>query len=275
MVRQHDFVSTCLSTFALHLVLAVNACILCANSADATTIKVLATDPSGSSVTLGPNQNFYLRIAFETDEPISIWARPYFRGKEVAAGSNPSRRYNGNGEALGWFFLMRPGDQVDEVRINVGDGTTKGTRTVTTYPVRVVGGGTSAAEHRTEPDWVTHLAQLDKAAQDADYKKRMSTPPSAGDVVLFNGFMLVMLALGVLGFAAPVQGVRRWRGGWRVAAAVPIVMMAFVVLRLVVGVAADPTSHNLWPFEILQAGALSMVFMLVLFVARRFSGVSR
>ncbi len=261
--------------FALRLALAVSVGFLCANSANAITVKVLDTDPQGSSVMLAPNQNFYLRIAFETDAPVSIWARPYFRGKEVAAGSNPSRRYNGNGEALGWFFFMKPGDQVDEVRINVGDGSIDGTRTVATYPVHVFSGGLPAAEHHAEPDWVTHLAQLDKAAQDADYKKRMSTPPSAGDVVLFNGFMLVMLALGALGFAAPVQGVRRWRGGWRVAAAVPIVVMAFVVLRLVVGVAADPTSHNLWPFEILQAGALSIVFMLVLFVARRLSGAGR
>ena len=33
-------------------------------------------------------------------------------------------------------------------------------------------------------------------------------------------------------------------------------MMAFVA-RIVIGVAIDPTSHNLWPFEILMAGAMS------------------
>lgn len=45
--------------------------------------------------------------------------------------------------------------------------------------------------------------------------------------------------------------------------------MAFVVLRLIVGVARDPTSHNLWPFEILMAGGLSTVLMIVLLVARK------
>ena len=44
----------------------------------ATTAKVLATDPPGTTVTLGQNQNFYLRISYTTDEPVSIWARPYY-----------------------------------------------------------------------------------------------------------------------------------------------------------------------------------------------------
>jgi len=67
----------------------------------------------------------------------------------------------------------------------------------------------------------------------------------------------------------------RWCEGWRIAAAVPAAMMAFVVVRLIIGVARDPTSHNLWPFEILQAGALSVAIMLALFAARRISGASR
>jgi hypothetical protein len=33
--------------------------------------------------------------------------------------------------------------------------------------------------------------------------------------------------------------------------------MAFVALRIMVDGARDPTSHNRWPFEILQAGAQS------------------
>lgn len=46
--------------------------------------------------------------------------------------------------------------------------------------------------------------------------------------------------------AAP--GLWRWRGGWRIAAA-PAMVMSFVVLRIVVDTARDPTSRNLWPFE--------------------------
>ncbi len=240
----------------------------------APSVEVLATDPSGSIVQLGRNQNFYLRIHYQTDRPISIWAHPYYRGRETKAGTNPSRRYNGAGEALGWFFFMEPGDQADEVRIDVGDGTSVGTYTAATYPLRIFSRTESASAH-VEPDWVVELKQRDQAAQRADYDKRMTTPPTAGEWILFNGFMLLMLALGIIGIAGPAWGVWRWRRGWRIAAAVPASMMAFVVVRLLFGVAHDPTSHNLWPFEILQAGALSVAIMAVLWVTRKISGASR
>jgi hypothetical protein len=55
-------------------------------------------------------------------------------------------------------------------------------------------------------------------------------------------------------------------------AAVPAALMGFVVVRLIVGVSIDPTSHNLWPFEILMVGLLSTVIMVVLTVARRVRG---
>ena len=42
----------------------------------------------------------------------------------------------------------------------------------------------------------------------------------------------------------------RWRGAWRVAAAVPALALAGVVSRVALDVRRDPTSHNLWPLEI-------------------------
>jgi len=241
----------------------------------ATTVEVVATDPSGDVVTLGSNQNFYLHLRYRSDAPVQIWARPYFRGEAANAGSNPSRVYPaGSGEALGWFFLFEPGTRVDEVRISAGDGSLDGTPVVATYPVQINGGARAAAADAA-PEWVMRLSALDAAAQKADYERRMNAPSSAGDSVLAAGFMLLTLAVGVLGLAAPVWGVRRWRGGWRVAAAVPLVIMGLVVLRIVVETAADPTSHNLWPFEILMTGAVSVVFMAVIVVARKVSGASR
>jgi hypothetical protein len=242
----------------------------CAGAAyPAVAIDVIATDPPGETVTLPLNENFYVRLRYTTDLPISIWARPYFQGREVDAGSNPSRTYTGTGDALGWFFLMQPGTRVDEIRITAGDGSHDGTHLVATHRVHVVG-GTERTEARGEPDWVVELNRQDKAAQQAAYEQRMKTPQTLGDVVLFDGFMLTVLAISVFGFAAPVWGLWRWRGAWRAAAVVPAAMMAFVVLRIMLGVADDPTSHNLWPFEILQAGGLSVLIMAALFAGRRF-----
>jgi hypothetical protein len=245
----------------------------CAGSAYAgTEVRVLATHPAGDRVMLGKGQTFYLHIAYTTDEPVSIWARPFFHGREVKAGSNPSRSHTGSGETLGWFFLMEPGEPVDEVRIRAGDGTDAGTRLVATYPVRITGSDRPAAAG--EPQWLATLRQQEERLQREEFEKRASTPPSAGDTLFFGGFMLVVAALGIGSIVAPIRAMRRWRGGWRVAAAVPAVMMGFVVLRIVFDTAADPTSHNLWPFEILQVGVLSLAVIGVLAAARKFTGAA-
>lgn len=238
-----------------------------------TTVQVLQTHPAGNDITLPRNQNFHLHLAYSSDEPAGIWIAPYFQGKRVNAGSSPSQRHSGQGETMAWFFFMQPGDRVDEIRITAGDGGTDTTPLVATYPVRIVGGSETAAA-AAAPVWVTDLGAQAKAAQQQAFEERMNTPVSAGDSALFGGFMLAMLGLGVLGFVAPLWVLRRWQGGWRIAAAVPAVLMAFVVLRIVVGVAFDPTSHNLWPFEILIAGILSAATVGVLLIARRISGAS-
>lgn len=239
-----------------------------------TAIEILATDPPGKTVTLGRNQNFYLRIAYDTDEPVNIWVRPTFRGQQVKAGTNTSVTYTGRGEALGWFFMMQPGDEVDQIDVRVGDGTVHGTRLAISYPVRIVAGSQPATGHR-EPSWVVDLKQQAEDARKAELERRQNEPQKPGDTLLFSGFMLLVFTVGIIGFGAPVRAMRRWQGGWRVAAAVPLVMLAFVVLRIVFGVARDPTSHNLWPFEILQVAALSVVIMLALLVARKLIGVDR
>lgn len=249
-------------------------CVLAGAAHAQTTVRVVETWPAGQDITLARNQNFYLRIAYETDSPVRIWARPYFRGEPANAGSHPSPLRSGSGEALGWFFLQRPGDRVDEIRVSVGDGGTRSTPVVVTHRVRIVGGQEVAAA-ATEPQWVVALRAQDEAAQREEYERRMSTPASAGDTALFGGFMLAVLALGIFGIVAPLWGAWRWRGGWRVAAMVPAALMAFVVLRIVAGVAIDPTSHNLWPFEIVMAGGISSLVMLVLIVARKLAGAGR
>ncbi len=48
--------------------------------------------------------------------------------------------------------------------------------------------------------------------------------------------------------------------------------MGFVVLRILVDTARDPTAHNLWPFEILMVGGVSSLVILALIVARRVIG---
>jgi hypothetical protein len=51
--------------------------------------------------------------------------------------------------------------------------------------------------------------------------------------------------------------------------------MAFVILRIVVDGLRDPTSHNLFPFEILIWGSFSTGVMALLYLAHKFVGGKR
>jgi hypothetical protein len=230
-----------------------------------------ATHPAVHA-TLGRNGTFYVRIAYSSDEPISVWARPYRDGREVTnAMSNASARHAGSGETLGWFALTGPG-QVDEIRIRAGGGDPYREWELTRTAVQLRWTAASVAEDRPPP-WVRELKAVDEAHMRAEAQRRANEPVSGGDVAFMNGFMLVMLALGIGGIVAPLWSAWRWRGGWRIAALVPAGVLAFVALRIVVDTALDPTSHNLWPFEIIIFGGGALATMGALSLARRLAGV--
>ncbi len=52
----------------------------------------------------------------------------------------------------------------------------------------------------------------------------------------------------------------------------PACVVLFVVLRIIVDTARDPTSHNLWPFEILIFGSVALAIVGALKVARKYLG---
>lgn len=257
------------------LLLALSFALATVSAADAAfTVRVLDTWPAGDRVELASNRNFHFRLAYTSDEPVGIWIAAYFRGKQVRAGTSPSPRYSGSGETIAWFFLSEPGVEVDEIRIRAGNGGVNTTPVVATHRVHVVSGG-SASGGDTPPPWVTELRERSRAAASEQAQAETDAPTNFMDMLLFAGLMVALPCVPILGFLAPILAYRRWRGGWRIAAAVPGIMMAFVVLRIAVGVAIDPTSHNLWPFETLMAGAVSVGAIVMLVVLRKLTGAQR
>ena len=94
--------------------------------------------------------------------------------------------------------------------------------------------------------------------------------------VLQTIFMLLVAAL-VMGFViGTVAALRRWRGSWRLVAILPLLGVIAVVIKIIVDVNADPTAHNLWPFEVLGAvgvaGAALGAILLMRLIARRWAG---
>jgi hypothetical protein len=225
----------------------------------------------GERASLGHQQDVYVRVAFESVEPVRLWARPYRNGEAVRnAYSNASNWYEGTGEALGWFALSGPGT-VDEIRIYAGGGAPYREWELARQPVRLA--WSDAPRDRAErPEWVETLIATEAARRDAEMARAASVPVSSSDMAAGIGFMVLVLSIGVLAIGVPVWTMVRWRGGWRVAAAIPVALIGFVILRIVVDTARDPTSHNLWPFEILQAGIVALLLTLLLRLARKWMG---
>lgn len=239
---------------------------LAASAQAATTARIVETDPPGAEISLDRGQSFFVRIAYTADAPVSIWARPYFHGTEVPAMTNASVPHSGSGEALGWFEFIEPGE-VDEIRVKISAPDAPNGEEIARYPVHITGTGQAGSE-RARVTWVERLSR-----EEADIRRQLpargGSGGGGGSVLILFGFALAVPLLLVGGFAAPAWALWRWRGGWRIAAAAPAALMAFVVLRFFIDTARDPTSHNLWPFEVLMFGAASVGCIALLVLARR------
>ena len=235
-------------------------------------VRVAATDPPAEA-TLGRDQPFYVRIQFDADEPVGLWTHAYARGKRIEKGwkSNASAKWSGSGYALGWISFDKP-VEVDEIRIVAGGGKPYREWQVSAYPVNLRWGNGPAAD-ATAP-WVPELKRATAAAWEAERKAAAAKPPTAGDLAL--GFLIppVLGTLVLAAIGAPVWAFWKWRGGWRLGAAAPLAMIAFVVLRIAVDTARDPTSHNLWPLEIILFGAGGVAFVALLWLLRRLTGAA-
>lgn len=237
----------------------------------ASSARVVETHPSAPS-RLGNGESFWVRIEYASDEPVSLWARPYRNGVAIKQiRSNASLSYTGSGEALGWFSLNDPGE-VDEVRIIAGGGNPFREWELSRHAVDLRWTD-EPASGEAKPEWVEVLRAAETARYQEDAQRRAAEPVPAGEWTLFSGFMLAVVALLIAGIAVPIRTLWRWRGGWRVAAAVPVAVMGFVILRILIDTARDPTSHNLWPFEILMFGTVTLACIGVLKLARKFMHV--
>jgi hypothetical protein len=83
--------------------------------------------------------------------------------------------------------------------------------------------------------------------------------------------MLTIAGVGLGVSGATGYALRRWSGGWRWIGGAPLLYVVAVALKLVVEVRADPTSHNLWPFEMLVTLAIASAVLGGLYLVRLFA----
>ena len=79
---------------------------------------------------------------------------------------------------------------------------------------------------------------------------------------------ILVLGMPFLAFLLPILAMRRWQGVWRWLAALTMAPIAYDILRIVTGLAADPTSHNLFPLEMILWSAPGLFALCLLWLIR-------
>ena len=88
--------------------------------------------------------------------------------------------------------------------------------------------------------------------------------------------LLVGMGLLVIAFlVAQVRSLWHWKGAWRMAGLLPLAYTVFVVARIVIEVRRDPTSHNLWPMEVLLAAVGGLIGLGIIAAFRRWQTANR
>lgn len=231
------------------------------------TVNIVETDPV-SPATLHNNDNVYVHVHYVSSAPVRIWIRPYWQGKSAGAMTDGSPLYPaGEGEAFGWF-AFRDSGQVDSIHVQVAKADSGYPFMEESTPANFVWDGTPGAS-RQPAAWVLPFQQHEAAQQQQDYQNYMNQPLGAGGAAALVVFgVLVVVSLAAC-FLWPIWGVIRWRGKWRLLAAIPCGAICLWVLKDCADLAGDPTSHNLLPFEFIEAAVLIAPYMFFVWLLRR------
>ena len=82
--------------------------------------------------------------------------------------------------------------------------------------------------------------------------------------------MLVFGILLLLAIGLPLRARNTWKGRWKHAASLPLIVLGLVILNIIIGTTLDSTSHNLFPFEILLWSLGSLGFIALCAIIRSF-----
>lgn len=242
--------------------------------ADAATVQLLETHPAQpATLANGHTLNLRIRVESPTAQDVHI-VEVRSRGAKVGwyATSGIEAVPAGGGETVLFTFLQpKEGDvHVDEIVVKT---TEKGAGATTSdpageahvLPVDATWTVATGTDDSVDPAWVTeHRAQASAhraAARAAEPKTGI-----LGHLLFFAGSLLFVVLV-IAAYWLPIRWIRRWQGGWRLAAAVCLVPITLSIVNITLGLMSDPTSHNLFPFEIAIAGAIAYGMMIVVRIA--------
>jgi hypothetical protein len=241
----------------------VVACLAVPAGAAEISARIAAMDPAATQ-TLGRGDKLSVRLSYESTEPLRFTVKGFAGGTPVTGvHSNPAPLYPaGQGDAIVWLRLIDSG-YLDEVHVQILDAQWQ-VRDVLSAPVSLFWEDGSGSMPRTAASWV---ASLD-AAQQAMVS---SAAQARSDETDAGGSLLVML----MGWSIPaylilqIYMVSAYRGGWRKAALVPVLLMIPLALYTLYALLAG---SNLWPLMLLFLTPLAFLYLVAVGIFKALAG---
>lgn len=232
-------------------------------------VELLATDPP-MPARLAVGDTVYFRVGYRSNQPIRIQAQGFRGGEPVRGGHNGSPAWPATevGEAFAWFFVSEAG-RVDELRVDVSDAVGRTTFTEFTFPLRAQFVEAPRRDRVSAP-WVAALrARAEELSAAAAPPAEVTSVGTVAAGLLGTLLIGAIFAVLVLALVLPLAAAFRWQPPWRWAACVAVALFVLPLLNVMAGVARDPTSHNLWPLELLGFALASLLLIGVLTLLRR------
>jgi hypothetical protein len=80
--------------------------------------------------------------------------------------------------------------------------------------------------------------------------------------------LIIVISVAIVVLGPQIWAIRAWQGMWRWLAAAPLLLVGADVLLILASTAIDPTSHNLWPLELLFISVIGLAVVGVLWLVR-------
>jgi hypothetical protein len=222
-------------------------------------VRVSASDPP-SPAELGRWERFYVRIGYKTDERVVLSAQPYYKGRPVSAPTGGSPRVGpGEGEGVFWFAVVEPA-QVDAVVVTAQTERGK-VLAESRIAVNLTWTGAPRTAARQRAPWVEQQLAAEKRAE----ATRRSGPPNE-EPAWFDGIALAFMATGLLYPVLQPLLLWRMRGGWRIAAALPLLLMLPIIAFTVRAYLDD---SNLFPLMLILISPFAVFYLLAVMLLRR------
>ena len=237
--------------------------------ADANSVGAVATDPA-SPAALNKFDKLNFRIGYSSDRPVRVRVDPFYNGKRAPAMNGGIVTYDaGDGEAYFWISF-NDAVRIDRADVILLDDATGKTIATATEVLDVSWSGVATGTIRSDADWAQRLEEdVQRRAKEDSVRRDAKRRASGGAFFDAVGDLAVVAAEWMVPGYFILQAVAlfRWKGGWRLAALLPLLPMA--LLLAYVYYATVIRDSNIAPVVIFFAAPVGFIYLALLWLLRR------